>query len=166
LGATAIASEQKHLMANIITTLVLTFSIVTVAQAQSSSVRSSKLRLGHVKDGDFGCGCSLSRDKVSLRNQRHIFISPMDESAYINLNGKTLKLRLVAASKEKAAQTIGDRSWETYSAGSLRVRIDYIVSWLCPPNDEACEVTYYKAVMTVTRQKQKTVAKAIGLCGC
>jgi hypothetical protein len=94
-------------MANTFTILVLTFLVVTVAQAQSSAIRSSKLRLGHVKDGDFGCGCSLSRDNVSLRNHRHIFVSPMDESAYINLDGKTLKLRLLAASKEKAAEKLG-----------------------------------------------------------
>jgi len=114
-------------MANTFTTLVLTFLLVTVAQAQASSVESSKLELGDVKDGGIGCGCSLSRDQASLRNQRHIFISPMDDSAYINLSGKNVELRLVAASKEKTAEKIGERSWQTYSAGSLRVRIDYLL---------------------------------------
>ena len=139
---------------------------ITIAQAQSKPSPSTVLKLGYVKDRDSGCGCRLSHNRLDLRNRRNLFISSFDQSAYVNVDEKIMKLRLVAASKEKLDAKLGDRSWETYSHGSLRVRIDYIVSRLCDANDEACEVIYYKTVITITRGRHRRVVKAVGICGC
>jgi len=124
------------------------------------------LKLGYVKVADFGCGCSLSLNKLDLRNDRLVFISSMGDFGYVNVNGKTFKLRLDAASKEKQVVKVGDRSWERYSSGSVKVRIDYVVTGLCDPNDEACEVIAYNALINITRGKRSRVVRTIGICGC
>jgi hypothetical protein len=145
--------------------VALTF--MTVALAQSNSPISNRLILGPVEDPDFGCGCWLSRTKLDGRNRRFVFMSPLDGSAYINLNQKTITLRLIAESRDKKrGPRVGDRSWAIYSDGNVRLRIDYIVTTVCDPKDESCEVTYYNAIMTVTRNQQKAVVHTSGLCGC
>ena len=91
----------------------------------------------------------------------------MDEPAYINLDGKDLKLEEVeSGGSEAVPEKVGDRSWEAHVAGDVKVRIDRTVTKVCDPKDESCEVTYYKAVMTITRKTQKAIVKTIGLCGC
>jgi hypothetical protein len=143
--------------------LALLFSVALSSgiKAQSMSAPSAqpKLKLGYVKNGDIGCGCSYSSNVTDLRNRRYIFIESMDEPAYINLNGRNLKLRPVASSKTKGEEKAGRRSWETYIAGDLKIRLDKIVTKVCDPNDEACEVTSYKATMTVTRKAEKTIVR-------
>jgi hypothetical protein len=84
----------------------------------------------------------------------------------MNLDGENIELRLLASSKQKSKELVGDRSWETYSAKNLRVRVDYVVTRVCDPKDEGCESVYYKATMTVTRGKQRRVVKGIAICGC
>ena len=59
----------------------------------------------------------------------------------------------------------GDRSWETYVAGDVKARIDWTVTLVCDPKDESCELTYYKAALTITRKTQRAIVKAVGLCG-
>jgi len=113
------------------------------------SGQSSKLSLGYIKRTESESGCSFFRNISDEQNDRPIFVSLSDESAYINLNGRTLKLRPVAASKEKRHEHVGDRSWKTYAARGVRVRIDLVVSGVCPPNDEQCEATHYNAIFTV-----------------
>ena len=91
----------------------------------------------------------------------------MSEKAVINLDGKDLTLHLMDQSDEKNGELkVGDRSWEIYKAGDTTLRVDYTVSKLCDPNDEACEVIYYKATITLTRKGQKETLKTIGYCGC
>ena len=137
---------------------------IALAQTQPKSV--APLKVGYVNDGDFGCGCSLSRNKLDERNRRHVFINPMEKPGYMNLNGETIELQPLASSKGRRKPKVGDRSWDTYTGKGIHVRIKYVVSKVCDPNDEGCEVTYYKAIMTITRKGQKSVVKGIALCGC
>lgn len=76
--------------------LALTFAFGSVAHAQSQ-----KLELGYVDEGVFGCGCSISRNRSEERKLKFILVTPMDDATYIQLNGKRVTLRQVAASKLK-----------------------------------------------------------------
>ena len=60
-------------------------------------------------------------------------VAPMDEAIDIQLNGKRVTLRPVAASKQRRRGQVGDRSWETFSAGNVKVRVDYVVTRVCRP---------------------------------
>ncbi len=145
---------------------ILAFSSESNVQAISTSSLQSSLKLGYVKNGDIGCGCSFARNKVDLQNRRYLYIQGMDEPAYININGKNIKLHHFAPSDEQVREKIGQRSWGKFTAGDIKIRLEKIVTKVCDPNDEDCEVTNYKATMTVTRKAQKITVKLIGLCGC
>jgi hypothetical protein len=135
-------------------------------QAQRAFSAQQCLKLGIVENQDMGCGCSFALNKSDLRNHRDIFIQEFEEPAYINLNGNKLKLQVVDSSPEKNEDKLGKHSWKTFAAGNLKVQLDMIVTKVCDPKDESCEVTYYNATMTVSRKAQKTAVKLIGLCGC
>ena len=90
----------------------------------------------------------------------------MDDATYIQLNGQTVKLHPVAASKRTRRERVGDRSWETFTAGDAKVRVDYVVTRVCGPREEGCEVTNYRATLTILRGKQRIVVKGIAACGC
>jgi hypothetical protein len=134
--------------------------------AQSTSSAQPKLRLGYVKDHDVGCGSAFSLNATDMGNRRYIFAQDMDDPPYINLNGKNLQLRLTSYSKPKGKEKVGDQSWETYAAGDVKVRIDYIVTKVCTPRDRICETTYLDATMTVSHQTRKTTVKLTGRSGC
>jgi hypothetical protein len=137
--------------------------------AQSSNPgqqRGPGLKLEDVDAGAFGCGCSLSRNSVEARKLKFLVVSPMDDATYIKLNGEKIKMHLVASSKRRTRERVGDRSWEKYAAGNVTMRIDYVVTRVCGPKEEGCEVTNYRAVLTVSRGAQTVVVKGIADCGC
>lgn len=152
-------------MLKTITLILFMLTAASVVEPQSVS-SSSKFTLGYVEDAAIGCGCSFSYNLSDLRNHKHLLISPMDEDTYITLDGQKLKLQLLAELKGKRKERVGDRSWQIYSGGDVKVRVDYVVTKVCDPNDEDCEATYYRANMTVTRGKQRLVVRGIAICGC
>jgi hypothetical protein len=136
------------------------------AQSTSASSAQPKLRLGYVKDHDVGCGSAFFLNTTDMENRRYIFSQDVDDPPYINLNGKNLQLRLTGFSKPTRKEKVGDRWWETYAAGEVKVRIDYTVTKVCTPQDEMCETTYLNAIMTVSQKSRKTTVKLTGYSGC
>jgi len=136
--------------------------------AQSTSTTSAQpiLRLGYVNDIDVGCGSAFSLNTTDMGNGPYIFAQDGDDPPYINLNGKNLQLRLTGYSKPKDKEEVGDRSWKTYAAGDVKVRIDFTVTRVCTPQDEICETTYLNAIMTVSQKAQKITVKLTGRTGC
>jgi hypothetical protein len=138
-------------------------------QAQSSPSVTKPFKLGFVKDEALlnDCGCSFYLSHKDVNKRRHVFLSDLSQNAIINLDAKDLRLLLIDHSAEKNDELkVGDRSWEIYRAGKVRLRVDYVVRKLCDPNDEGCEVIYYDATLSLTRDGQKAAFKVVGLCGC
>jgi len=139
------------------------------AQPQSASPPAKPLKLGVIQDKTQfdGCGCSFYLNAKDEKRERAIFLSDLSENAAINLDGKDLILKPMHKSVERKGKSrIGDRSWETYALGNIKLRIEYTITKLCPPKDESCEVIWYNATITVTQNAQKVVVKTIGICGC
>jgi hypothetical protein len=132
----------------------------------SESSPQSQLKLGYVKAGAIGCGCAFSRNNEDFRNHRYIYIEGMDEPAFINLNGKNIELNPVSSSEYSGEEKIGQQSWETFTSGDLKTRLEKIVTKVCDPEDESCEVTYYKARMTLIRKNERLEVELVGSCGC
>jgi hypothetical protein len=144
----------------------LLYILILIAATASIASAQSRLKLGHFEDTENECGCSLARNTSNLRNHRVIFRGFFDETAQMNINGRRVKLRLSNASDEAHAFEVGDRSWETYAAPGVRVRVDFVISGVCPPSSENCEVTFYNAMITVRQRGRKIVVRTIGICGC
>ena len=147
--------------------IVTAFSSRALAHTSATTSPGPRLKIGYVEVVIGGCGCSLALNLADIRKGRFVFIQDEGEPAYINLDGKDLKLEEVdSGGSEAVPEKVGDRSWVAYVAGDVKVRIDRTVTRVCDPKDESCEVTYYKAVLTITRKTQEAIVKAIGLCGC
>ena len=112
-------------MIALITGLVLLSVLGPFGTSQSLQRRSAKPIIGTVPDADFGCGCYLYRNRSDDRNRRYIFVGPMDEPGYLNIDGETIRLKFMGRSKAGRNERVGDRSWERYSAGDVTARIDY-----------------------------------------
>ena len=146
---------------------VTAFSSQALAQTSGATYPGRQLKISYVEVGIGGCGCSLALDLADIQKGRFVFIEDEGEPAYINLDGKDLKLEEVdSGGSEADPEKVGDRSWVAYVAGDVKVRIDRTVMRVCDPKDESCEVTYYKAILTVSRKTQRTTIRTIGLCGC
>ncbi|HWQ32600.1 MAG TPA: hypothetical protein VNQ79_06935 [Blastocatellia bacterium] len=115
-----------------------------------------------------GCGCSLQLlQDFRRKRERYVFICNLDEDPVMNIDGQHIKLEELAQGKPPQGEVRkGERHTERYRAGDLNIRIDYVVTGVCDPKDEGCEVTWYNATLTVTRGDQKKVVKAVGVCGC
>ena len=146
--------------------VILVILVSQFAYPQAPESKAASLKLGYVKNAADGCGCSFSYNLAEFWKDKHLFVSPMDEASFINVDGQDVELRPISQSKENMDAKVGDRSWETYVAGDLKVRLDYTVTKTCDPNDENCEVTYYRARMTVMRGKQRRIVNGVALCGC
>ena len=154
-------------MRRVCVTFVSVLLIAQFVYPQSGESTSNSIKLGYVRDFDYGCGCYFSYNSSNIWKDKNLFVSSIEEdTVVINVDGKDVKLRSIAQSKDKMDEKVGDRSWETYIAGDLKVRLDYVVTKVCDPNDESCESTRYRATLTVMRGKQRRVINGAAICGC
>lgn len=130
----------------------------------------SALRFGVVADqGDFhdgGCELLLSSDSSDpYRSERYVFMSDFNGRAVMNINGHDTRFTLVRSTESRKQPRKGDRSSYWYASGSIKVEVDYTVTGVCPPDDESCEVFYYRAMIHVTSGPLRKSIVAHGLCG-
>jgi hypothetical protein len=139
-----------------------------LAQTTSPSDRArNSINIGFVKDSHSmdGAGCSLQLPAdYRKHNERYVFLSDYD-NALVNIDGKDTRLKLVDYHEPEGEAKKGDRSTWNYADAEIGVRVDYIVTGVCDPGDEACEVTFYDATITVTRGARKAVVRVKGDCG-
>jgi len=134
---------------------------------------SGQVKIADLKDPDdrvMGCSCTIQRatEAKDPNSQKFLFLSETGTTvAWMNINGKDTKLKLVKSTlNEDRRYGVGSRFYEQYSALGMKVRIDYLVTWACPPKDEECEHTKYDATIAVTKGKTSETLKAVAICGC
>ncbi len=144
-------------------------SALSIAGAFEPSLRQTGIdapRIGIIdKPRDGECGCSLRRlADYRKRKRRYVFISDQAARAQMNIDGRDVELRQM---KQRAATTrVGQRSYETYAAGKLSVRVDYIATKVCPTYDRDCAANWYDATITVSRGGRRRRIGTKGACGC
>jgi hypothetical protein len=154
-------------MRNIAKKIILLLIIPLIAGPSTTTARGS-LTVGLIKKPFLdGCGCYLQFPSDYKRNnERYIFLGDLDKNAQMNIDGKDLTLKLVSRREPRGATTVGSRWSEVYTSEETKVRIEYVVRRLCDPTDEGCEVTWYSARITITRNGVVRKVKALGVCGC
>jgi hypothetical protein len=106
----------------------------------------------------------LARNAVGVNyHQLHHFLT---EAPWSDSKIKDTKLRLVKHVESKGEPKKGDRSKSIYATGNIKVQVDYVVTDICDPKDQECEVTSYAATITVKRGSSQQVVKAVGSSGC
>ena len=74
----------------------------------------SKFQMGYVKNIEPECGCDFARNKSDFNKRRFVYNENIDGVAFININGKNVKLQPVASSKLQRQEKIGNRSWGSF----------------------------------------------------
>lgn len=139
----------------------------------ATAAASGQVTIGDLKNADdnaMGCTCTVQKKAAAAipHSRKFLFLSePGTEDAWMNINGRDTKLKLVKTSaKEDDLYEVGSRFYEEYEAPGVKVRIDYVTTWVCPPDDEQCDHIKHDATITVTKGKSKTTLKAIAVCAC
>jgi len=116
-----------------------------------------------------GCGCNFQTPQERKKNSstRFVFWNALSEpEAWMNIDGRDTKLRLVSSKDPRGREKKGSRSSRRYKAGDTIVQIDRIATQVCGPKDEGCEVTLYDGTIRVTKGSRKQTIKVSGDCGC
>jgi len=99
-------------------------------------------------------------------NDKYVFDADLGEFCRMNIDGHDVDLKMTGGAGMDRELKVGDRYSETYTGDGLKARIDYVVTGVCAPNDESCEVINLDATITVERNGSKQQIKASGLLGC
>jgi len=114
-----------------------------------------------------GCGCFF---RTGDGSGQVVFAQDSDQNeASVGINGKVVRTTLESKDdkpKRTQGESVGDRFHQVQRLDDLRVTLDYETTWVCPENDEGCEVTRYRGTLTVIRGKQSRSFKVVGECGC
>src|SRR5262249_17925193 len=129
--------------------LLLPFSLTITAQGQSPQEKTAAQKttvnnlIGTLKNGTIvdGCSCSLQtpKDYKNPSSNRYILLSDIDEKeAYINLDGKDVKLKLVSRVDYKGKARVDKKFSRKYTAGNVTLFVEYVITSVCAPKDEEC----------------------------
>lgn len=109
-------------------------------------------------------GCSWSASSPSL-GAGYIFLAEIgDEPTLMRIDGSDLRIRLVSESGK--LRRVGDALDRTYRSGDVEVTARFKAIWVCPENDESCEVTKYRVTFHVTKGARSQTVEATGDVGC
>jgi len=139
-------------------------------QRKLTSPDKGGLKIGFIKDfseyeGNAGCTLRLPQDDKKDR-KNFIFLSDYDDNAVVNVDGKDVNLKLKVRKEPKGEDLkVGQKSEEDYTGTGVKVHVDYVTTWVCPPDDESCEVTSFNAIVIVTRGNSRKAVRVKGVCG-
>lgn len=101
------------------------------------------------------------------RNGREIFVTDdTNNAAWINVDGKTIKIRLVNSKEPRGRERVGSKSSRSYEGSGVTVEVEMVTTKMCKPKDESCESTDYSTAITVTKSGRTRTVKTVGGCGC
>ena len=124
--------------------------------------------IGVIRNADDfdGPGCSLWMRTVPLYTDgREVFRSDAADRAVMHIDGQDRVMKVVSPVERPVSPKIGDRTSYDYRSDGITVRVQYVVTGVCKPEDESCEVTNYDATVTVTSRSGTRVVQAHGICG-
>jgi hypothetical protein len=83
----------------------------------------------------------------------------------MNIDAKDIRLHLVRMREWKGMPKKGNRSTYRYKGPGISVLVDYVVTAICTPDDESCEVTSYDAEIVIKTVSGKQTLRTHGICG-
>ena len=140
--------------------LLFSFSIVACNRKKTDESSAKLASFKGFPPGVEGCSCYFSSTDKDFRTDNYIFVSDLDSTAWISVNGKQVRLKLINSTKP--ADIIEQDYQDTYSDGLYTLMIT--VHYKEHTGDEVWLNTgimklFFKEVEVDTRQ-------FIGECGC
>jgi hypothetical protein len=163
---------MKRIIKQVLSTLLLAVAANTTgAQGLRAQPKVGRASLVGVVRGSTeveSCGCYLRLPSESARSNRYVFYNDFDnESVLMNINGRNVKLKLIKSTQPTSRSLkLKERFSEWYISGKIKVRLDFITTGVCDPNDEGCESVFFKTNITATDGTHRQIVKTVGGCGC
>lgn len=148
--------------------LLLTIVVLGSVSAQNASKRGLVARLKNNAIAD-GCGCYFQYRGVPRNETYYLFFSSIEDdekTAWMNIDGKDVKLTLVRKMDPKVRERVGSKSTRRYVTDGISVDATYVATRVCKRDDESCESTDYSGTFVVRKGDQMQIVKAVGGCGC
>ncbi len=119
-----------------------------------------------VQDKDFesDCGCTITNSKAEF-----LVVSDMQEKApaTVRINGQKRELKWISSTEKNKNPKKGDTFSNVYAEGNVRLKLNYMTTFVCEKGHKSCEVTKYLVNGTIEDGKNKSRMKDLkGDCGC
>ncbi len=140
--------------------------------AQKSGGRVSNARLiGNVSGVTVAdsCGCYFHFANEDKNSERYVFFEDArKESPVMNIGGRNVKLKLISSTEPPGGvKRKGERFSRRYASGDIKIRMDFVVTSVCPPPyDPGCVANRYEVMLTAIKGPRRQRIKAVGGCGC
>ena len=108
-----------------------------------------------------GCGCMLWPVRQPVQSY---YWNDYGDRHYVNVDGKDLAF--THCKQDGAQSKTGDRHTLRCQQHGMTLRVDFLVTSECGPEDEGCEYTKRNAALSVEGPGGKTALQLIGGCGC
>ena len=109
------------------------------------------------------CGCYFYLAGKPEKESFVLYWPFHDESGVMKINGKLTYLDIT---DRELKYNLGEETSFLLKNNDTVVTGKCKVSWICPEDDESCEITKYTGKMSITRDKQTTDVAIQGSCGC
>jgi len=119
---------------------------------------------------DPGFRCAFSRVGEKKRDTWILFADDyilLPRRALITVNGRSVMLAptgLTLDGKDRPPK-VGDRLNMSFEGEGIRVTVAAKVTWACPPKNDSCEVTRYRAKIVAVSGDASAAIDAQGECG-
>jgi|tagenome__1003787_1003787.scaffolds.fasta_scaffold17809591_1 hypothetical protein len=146
--------------------LIVGMGLALLAGVSAAAPRVEPLREADVNSG---CGCSFHIPPSAEARGAMILQWEVGSPANLRVDGKLQ--RLLVRTREQATQStrpdqVGDKTVFDLTGKGVNARAVCTVIKVCKPEDEACEVTVYRAKISVRTPAGTTVLDTWAACGC
>lgn len=151
--------------AGIFTSIVL---LLFLSQTVVPVYGQTGFRLGFVRSFDEEAGDSIwlaNTKKKDRIDSRAIARFGAGSFGKINVNGRDIELERVKDHLPDKDYKVGRGGYQIWKGKNVTLRLDYIYTWLCKPDDEQCEVYYYRGVLDINYRGKQRKANVRGFGG-
>jgi len=113
-----------------------------------------------------GCGCAFTRLPSLNDLSAVVFSSEYEGSARVVVGGKVTELAAIRPDSACWPSRVGGRCRLKYRNTEATVLIDGRATWVCPDDEESCEVVRLVGKMTLHLGNHREVIEVHGDCGC
>ncbi len=139
---------------------------LTLSFAQNAFAQKS-FKIGFIQ-GEYGIGCGdqiwLATNKKQSQNEEVIFNTCLQQGL-ININGSDVELKSFKDYLPDKNFKVGRGGYQIWKGKNITVRLDYIITRLCPSNQESCSVYYYKGILEVNYNEKRRIVNIAGFGG-
>ncbi len=131
-----------------------------------STLAQSRVKLGYLGESDCSDWTFLSNtSKRSMREEKAVLQTGHRCSQSIKINGRKIALTTSKTYLPERNWKVGRGGYDVWRGRDTIVRLDYVFTWRCPPENDNCEVYYYRGVLDIQYKGLRRRLNVVGTGG-